>query len=165
MRLNPALVRRTRHAVAYDTFIGRIDRHPPALRMAVLELRRRLHVLSKRYAQDLDPTQIDTLCATVQRIASEADAAGLTAHRSLAVRMIEQLDPMRSDGYMPARIVQVMYEWSGLLLACLVRPYDMRDAARLVRLFGDSRWQHPLSSAEREELLAALLVEAAVGQI
>lgn len=163
MRLNPALVRRTRYAVAYDTFISRIDRHPPALRMAVLELRRRLHALSKHSAQDSDPTQIHALCATVQRIVSEAGAAGLTAHRSLAVRVLEQLDPVRSD--LPGRIVQVMYEWSGFLLACLVRPYDTRDAARLVRHFSDSRWEHALGSDECEELLAALLIEAAVGQI
>jgi len=155
MRLNPALVRLTRKTVANVNCIGR---HPPALRMAVLELRRRLRALSRPYAQDA--TQIDAVCTTVQRIASEADAAGLSAHRSIAVRLLEQLDPMRTEGYMPARILQVMYECSELLLVCLVRPYDMRDAARLVRHLGDSRWEHPLGSAEREALLAALLIEA-----
>jgi hypothetical protein len=78
--------------------------------------------------------------------------------------VLEQLNSMRTEGYMPRRFVQVIYEYSGLLLACSVRPYDMREVTRLVRHFGDPRWERPMSSAERDELLAALLLEAAVGQ-
>lgn len=132
---------------------------------AIFDLRYQLRTWPTADGGEASRDRIGMLHRTLQHLIAETRAAALDTHTAIVVRVLEQAAPLFRAGYIPERMLQVVYEWLELLLSSLADPTNAQHAATLVRHLGDTRWERPACRAERENMLSGLLMEALGNEI
>lgn len=156
-QLHTILSRRDEHA---DVFNGLPDRRLMVITEMLFDLRQQLRLWSINLEEQLMRERIGMLRQTLHQLLIETRLAGLEAHGSAVLLVLEQLAPLQRSGFLPGGMLQALYEWSRLFLAALADRTDVRQTAMLIRHMGDRRWDRPASPAERQNLLARMVIEA-----